>query len=191
MGPAQERRATQPRSISSSPRCAAGPQVIRSALPDPPVDDSIGTRLRAARHAVRMSQAQLAASIACSQSLVALWEADRREPSITHLVAVAATLRVHPACLIEDAAVRTARSRWRPHARDELDVHLFVTVRAIRVEAGLSMYEAGRRAGIAPRRLSEIEHGRHPSLQELATLARAYEVNLAAFLGQVLTDPQG
>jgi transcriptional regulator with XRE-family HTH domain len=141
--------------------------------------ESIGTRLHRLRHFRGVTQQAVAERARCSQALVALWEADQREPLLGQLVAVADVLDVPLKALTSGLIASTTRMRWPNTTTNSPSSPIRVAaLHAARGERGLSLIDAGRAADIAPRRLRAIEHGRQPSFAELLALLRLYDLTL-------------
>lgn len=140
--------------------------------------DSLGARLREIRHRAALTQVELGVCLGHAQSVIARWEDGRLEPRVVELIRLAEVLAVSPDELLVARAgpgrTRSGRRRDVAQAR-----RLGLALRLARLDRGLDLYPAARRARIAPRRLRQIEQGADPSLDELRRLCAVVEFRLA------------
>lgn len=118
-----------------------------------------------------LNQAALGALLGVRQTVVSRWELGKLEPGLAELLLIAQAT----ATPIDDLVLPTARSRQRHrHPGDRVvGSRLGRHVRAERETRGWDCVSFGRRAGIVPRRLRQLEEGAPPSTAELLRLAGA------------------
>lgn len=64
----------------------------------------VGARIREAREAAKMTQAQLGAAAGVTRSMIEHLERGRADTTVTRLVAIAAALGLEPGVLLGDSA---------------------------------------------------------------------------------------
>jgi len=111
-------------------------------------DKVVGDRIRQARKAAGLTQAQLAERVRVSEGIVQMWENARRTPSLPMVQAIALELMIDPAKLLNDEPPEgryaapvsdpkelTLLRQWRrltPRAQDNLLELLGVTIEIAR-----------------------------------------------------------
>jgi transcriptional regulator with XRE-family HTH domain len=113
--------------------------------------------LRRARLQAHLSQEQLAAMVGVSgRARVSVWERGVERPGVSVVPRLAAALGVDVSALYKgsDGA----------------------SLAVLRRGAGLSLDELARRAGLSSTRYRRIEHGRHPSEQEIGRIAAVLSI---------------
>lgn len=143
-------------------------------------DERVGELIRSARYRAGMSQRGLARRIERRHSVVSRWEAGRLEPTVLDLVRVARVLQEDVERLV--LASGPGR-RWssRSHARSRRR-QIGAALHYARAARGLSLREAVLVTGIDGLRISRIERGTDPSLEELRALLGFVALNVPEFL---------
>ena len=114
-------------------------------------------RLREQRRSAALSQADLAAAAGVHERVVGFWETGVRVPQVDAVAALARALGVPPVELL------------KPGER--------ITVRLLRVRAGLNQRQAASSAGLLPHRYGQLERGEVADpAGDLDAIARAFDV---------------
>jgi transcriptional regulator with XRE-family HTH domain len=144
--------------------CRAGPGTVVVVAGHRGVVQIDPAKLRAARLAADLTQAQLAARLGTTQSVVSAWERGDRRPDVHQLVRLAAAL-----------GVNDILSLFLPGTRHTLEV--------LRIRAGLTQAKLAGRLGMSPKEWRAIEQGHQPvPVEDAGIIATALGVNVAQVL---------
>jgi transcriptional regulator with XRE-family HTH domain len=123
-------------------------------------------RLRAARRAAGLTQAQVSTALGVHKTVIAHWERGERVPRVDRLGALARVLRVQPVDLTDPP------------------VSSPVTLRTLRIGAGLLQEGLAAGSGLTRTKYASLERG------EVASLSQRDSVALAAVLGVSAAEVQ-
>ena len=151
--------------------------ITRGAPPDRR-PSGLGTVLRANRVARGWSQADLAARLGSSQSILSRWERGVLDPPLGSLAMLGDLLGL-PIGRLVDSATFSPRRR-SPRLRDRgIGRAVGAAVQAARLERNVPPIELSRAARLSPRRLHRTEGGHiEPTLAEVRRLGRALLIDL-------------
>lgn len=136
---------------------------------------TLGDRLRRARSAAGLTQAEVAERVGVAQETYAGWERNRSRPAAGQVRPLARALQVDR----QDLAVAVDAARPVEQPRDRW-VGVGAVIGRRRVALGWSREELGAAVGMSARAVAEWETGvRQPSPMLLAALARVLEVPLS------------